>query len=217
MAIIHTRKGIPIGNKDIPMQNKRKVDHSKHINLVEEAVKIMKYGFYIINTDERVLNELIYEFKKEHGDSKDQELFTKEYEEMKKLSEKLVIPYWSKCNPTTVYKEPQNVTGLIPDCVGFRDLCSHVIEAKTSHSDFLNDKKKKGFVGDYFYYLTYPGIIKIEELDESIGLIYHYDNGKNICVKKAEYKDKGTKNTEIAILLSILRGTNRNAHTEDIK
>jgi len=218
MAVIHSK--VPIIEP-----SKRKRDISKHEMLVNEGVKILKYGFYIIDTDEQVFNELIYEFKQEHGNEADKELFKKEHEEMKKLSEKLTIPYWIKCNPKTIYTDPQNITNIRPDVIGWRDGKSIVIEAKTSHSDFLNDKKRKnvgtervgklGKVGDFFYYLTFPDVIKVNELEEEEGLIYYYPNtigkGKNICIKKALYKDRGTKDTEIAILLSILRGRNINS------
>ena len=65
---------------------------------------------------------------------------------------------------------------------------STIIEVKTSHSDFLNDKKKyarteqacacRQQVGNYRYYLCPEGIIRPDELPEGWGLLYW--NGKKV-------------------------------------
>lgn len=65
---------------------------------------------------------------------------------------------------------------------------STVIEVKTTHSDFINDKKKyarseqaekcKQQLGNYRYYLCPEGVIKPDELPEGWGLLTW--NGKKI-------------------------------------
>lgn len=65
---------------------------------------------------------------------------------------------------------------------------STIIEVKTSHSDFLNDKKKyarskqaetcKHQIGNYRYYLCPDGVISPDELPEGWGLLYW--NGKKV-------------------------------------
>ena len=59
---------------------------------------------------------------------------------------------------------------------------STIIEVKTSHADFLNDRKKyarskeaetaKNQLGNFRYYLCPEGVIKPEELPEGWGLLY---------------------------------------------
>lgn len=68
-------------------------------------------------------------------------------------------------------------TGEQPDCLGFRSGLSCLIECKTSRSDFLVDKRKKFRVdpllgmGDWRFFLTPVGLIKIEELPGGWGLL----------------------------------------------
>lgn len=127
-------------------------------------------------------------------------------------------PYWKKqyisnCNP--VYKETQNITGYLPDVIGWSWIDSVVIECKTSKSDFNNEKKKKGFrAGDIFYYLSYKDIISIDELNEYEGLLeYDQNTGDVYQTKIPKIRKEKNNECEIAILLSILRGNNRNSIT----
>lgn len=63
-------------------------------------------------------------------------------------------------------------TREIPDVVAFNGHCTIVIEAKTSRSDFLVDRKKpwrqpgQG-IGHYRFYLAPPGLIAPEELPKA--------------------------------------------------
>src|SRR5690606_27391155 len=65
----------------------------------------------------------------------------------------------------------------IPDVIGFRDDGSFVLEAKTSRSDFLCDRKKpfrinpKEGLGDWRFYIAPEGLIKTNELPPMWGLI----------------------------------------------
>ena len=88
---------------------------------------------------------------------------------------------------------------------------SCVIEVKTSHQDFLNDKKKfcrsdsakeKGYqMGNFRYYLCPEGIIKEEELPEGWGLLYW--NGKKITKIKQSMEFQTNKEYDYLALCSI--------------
>lgn len=78
--------------------------------------------------------------------------------------------------------------GENPDVFGVRHghgICTFLLEAKTSRSDFLADRSKphrinpeKG-MGKYRYYICPTGLIKPEELPDKWGLIYV--SPKGIC------------------------------------
>lgn len=92
-----------------------------------------------------------------------------------------------------------------------RDI-SCVIEVKTSHSDFLNDRKKfartkqaemSGLtMGNFRYYLCPEGVIKEEELPEGWGLLYW--NGKKIYRVKTSSEFKTNRRMDFLVLASIL-------------
>ncbi|ENI4488022.1 hypothetical protein ABXZ88_003906 [Vibrio fluvialis] len=81
----------------------------------------------------------------------------------------------------------------IIDAIGFRDLCSILIESKVSRSDFLADRKKperqkgaKG-LGTYRFYICPVGLIDPQEvLPLGWGLLY--SDGKKVV---EEFKPKG--------------------------
>ena len=61
------------------------------------------------------------------------------------------------------------------DCIGYRQQCTALIEAKVSRADFFADKKKperaSGGVGTYRFYLTPEGLIGSNELPAGWGLL----------------------------------------------
>lgn len=71
----------------------------------------------------------------------------------------------------------QTNSGEMPDCLGFRNGVSCLIECKTSRSDFLADRKKKFRInqslgmGDWRFMLTPRGLIKVYELPTGWGLL----------------------------------------------
>ena len=85
----------------------------------------------------------------------------------------------SKCGVVITEMVCLNVSGEIPDCIGFTDggTVSFLIECKASRSDFKADSKKmfrkNGFLGmgDFRFYLAPKGMINIEELPKGWGLI----------------------------------------------
>lgn len=100
------------------------------------------------------------------------------------------------------------------DVWGLGNFCdSVVIEVKTSHSDFINDRKKwcrseyaekSGHqAGRLRWYLCPEGVIKKEELPEKWGLLY-WDGKKVYPVKKPEAFEN-TSYADMVILTSILR------------
>ena len=90
---------------------------------------------------------------------------------------------------------------------------SVIIEVKTSHADFLADQKKwcrseeasarKCQAGRMRWYLCPAGVIKVEELPDSWGLLYW--DGKKVYPVKAPMPFENTAWADMNILTSILR------------
>lgn len=80
----------------------------------------------------------------------------------------------------------------IPDVLAFRSNTSLIIECKTSKADFRKDFSKPercGMltgVGNYRLYCTPEGLLKIEQIPESWGLIEVTPNGK---IKLIRFKE----------------------------
>ena len=93
---------------------------------------------------------------------------------------------------------------------------SVIIEVKTSHSDFIADKKKwcrsnmaeanKMQAGKVRWYLCPKGIIKKEELPDKWGLLYW--DGKKVYPVVAPKHFEDTYYSDMCILTSILRREN---------
>ena len=113
-----------------------------------------------------------------------------------------------------------NGTGEIPDIIGFKDDGTFLLEAKTSYSDFLSDKKKwfrkrpEYGMGDWRFYICPVGMIKIDELFPGWGLIEVNEKGKARTIYNPFGKGnvysrwrKQTKNytAEQAMMFSALR------------
>lgn len=71
----------------------------------------------------------------------------------------------------------------IPDVIGFNSDGTFLLEAKTSKNDFLNENKKwarknpQYGMGDWRFYITKKGLLKIEELPDMWGLIEVNEKG----------------------------------------
>ena len=97
------------------------------------------------------------------------------------------------------------------------DASSAVIEVKTSHSDFLADKKKwwrtneakeRGFqAGTRRWYLCPESVIKPEELPEGWGLLY-WDGKKINHIVPPAVGDRNTTRADMIMMMSILRREN---------
>jgi hypothetical protein len=83
---------------------------------------------------------------------------------------------WYRCG--VVLSEQACVSGEMPDAIGWKQACHSVlVECKATRADFLADRAKpfrqkpqKG-VGSERFYLTPPGLVKIEELPAGWGLL----------------------------------------------
>ena len=113
-------------------------------------------------------------------------------------------------------------TGEIPDIIAFAAFNKSIlIECKISRTDFLRDKKKRFRInallgmGKYRFYLAPKGLIKMNELPESWGLI-EVDDCKNVEITYHPYCKSLTGNiwsngfdqnieAERAFLFSVLR------------
>jgi len=99
-----------------------------------------------------------------------------------------------------------------PDVYATNGCASTIIEVKTSHTDFLNDKKKisrqkkEYAMGDYRYYLCPENVIKPSEVTDGWGLLYEVD-GKIKKIVQAE-KQESNKVWDFMLLSSILRRYN---------
>jgi len=79
-----------------------------------------------------------------------------------------------------VLSEQACVSGEMPDAIGWKRACHSVlVECKVTRADFLADRAKpfrqepeKG-VGSERFYLTPPGLVKLEELPAGWGLLEH--------------------------------------------
>lgn len=114
-----------------------------------------------------------------------------------------------------------NGTGEIPDAIGWRSGASIVVEAKTSRSDFLADRKKlvraapELGMGDWRFFLCRPGVIRADELPDGWGLLYTDGAAVNRIagVPKGNAgwgkpPAQGNKRAELALTVSALRRLN---------
>ena len=112
-----------------------------------------------------------------------------------------------------VLSEQACVSGEMPDAIGWKQAChSVVVECKVTRADFVRDRAKpfrqkpeKG-VGSERYYLTPPGLVKIEELPAGWGLL-ELQRGK---IQRTHPSAKNLRTTtgfryEMNLLLASLR------------
>lgn len=77
---------------------------------------------------------------------------------------------------SVVLAEPSAIHGQSPDAIGWASYFSTMVECKVSRADFRADQKKHGRQRGYrmarrCYYLTPPGLIRIDELPPLWGLL----------------------------------------------
>lgn len=126
---------------------------------------------------------------------------------LKRHNQNMIVP-----NCSTIASEitSATITGEIPDVIGWCSWASVLIEVKISRSDFLRDFKKpfRKFatwgVGEYRYYICPTDLIKIDEVQESWGLLYCDEKGNIEIIKTAEQQDANLI-CERTILLSLNR------------
>lgn len=100
--------------------------------------------------------------------------------------------------------------GESPDSIGFHGYNqSHVVEAKTSRSDFLCDKNKlfranpELGAGSFRWFICEPGLIIVDELPDSWGLVYAV-KGQRKIIKEAK-PQKNNLMAEMYLLYNIAR------------
>lgn len=105
------------------------------------------------------------------------------------------------------------LTAENPDIWATNGYHTTLVEVKTSHADFIADKKKwvrseaadiaDKCLGNFRYYLCPTGVIKESELPDKWGLL-EFDGKKIIKVKKATYQ-KSSTDAELLVITSIMR------------
>lgn len=102
-----------------------------------------------------------------------------------------------------------------PDAIGFKGGFSCLIECKASKPDFYAERNKPrtrsgvNGMGDHRYYLTTPGLVKLEQLPEKWGLLHAQGRGVYV-IKQAELQEKNYRR-EQALLLSCIRRIGQDA------
>lgn len=104
-----------------------------------------------------------------------------------------------------------------PDAIGWRDGVSILIEVKVSRPDFHADKRKSFRqnpaygMGDWRFYMSPPGVIRIEELPVGWGLLYATEktlseiHGVPPNTRWGQPPFMGEKRNETMLLVSALR------------
>lgn len=97
----------------------------------------------------------------------------------------------------------------IPDAIGWKyGSQSHLIECKVSRSDFFANADKCHVradtgVGQYRYFLTPPGLLRLDELPDGWGLLEAEDN--RVRVRKDPVLREPNREHETVMLVSALR------------
>lgn len=104
-----------------------------------------------------------------------------------------------------------------PDALGWHGRTTHLVECKTSRSDFLADRKKffrqhlASGMGDYRYFLTVPGVIREpSELPQGFGWL-ELQGSKIKVVTPASPQSEKSVNYETYCLLSLIRRLGQSA------
>jgi hypothetical protein len=100
--------------------------------------------------------------------------------------------------------------GECPDAFGFGASSTQLIEVKVSRADFLSDKNKlwrtkpEIGLGIYRSYLCPEGIIHIDDLPESWGLLWIDQKGEIVQIAQAK-QQQSNHIEELNLIVSILR------------
>lgn len=123
---------------------------------------------------------------------------------------------WLAKKCPVVLSELVSAAGETPDVIGFEGRVvesgygSHLIECKTSRTDFRADANKywrlypENGMGDYRYYLTVQGLLSMGELPDKWGLL-EITKGGRIKIVVVPMRQEANKRREIALLVSTMR------------
>ena len=144
------------------------------------------------------LKQASFLYESLHGEKPPKGFFNKE--DVSKLSHADLVTIGARWlryekNCSIVVEEPATAGFVKPDILGFQIYSSFMIEVKVSKSDFLADKKKKGYdqkIADYSYYLVPSDMIDESDIKNGYGLIYATSKKWKdfIVVKHPERSDK---------------------------
>lgn len=110
---------------------------------------------------------------------------------------KIACTFLRERNCAIVANQPATgYNGESPDAIGFHGAReSHVVEVKTSHSDFISDKNKsfranpQEGMGSLRWYMCEPYVIKLEEVPDNWGLVY-VSKGIRSIVREAKPQER---------------------------
>lgn len=138
---------------------------------------------------------------------------------------------WLKRKYPIVISEMVSGASETPDAIGFDSGTTTIVECKVTRADFLRDKKKwfrqnpEQGMGNYRYFLTLPGVIKPEEVDEKWGLLIFNPETKRFRRLKEAVQQESHLVSQQKILISCIRrigqtpmaGVSVRAYTHDTK
>ena len=124
-----------------------------------------------------------------------------------------------RCLPICTEMVTQNISGEIPDAIGWTARASILIECKASRADFLADKNKMFrseflsymALGDFRFYFTNPGVVKEKDTLPRGWGVYEISDGKPKHKFGVRYSNaanipcKGNKASEVVMLRSYIR------------
>jgi hypothetical protein len=123
---------------------------------------------------------------------------------------------WLSTRCPVVITELSSDAGECPDVIGYHGRVhdigygTHLIECKTSISDFKADAKKiyrrrpEIGMGDYRYYMTSKGLLNIHSIPDGWGLLEVCDKGK-VHIEVYPKRQESDKQREISLLISTIR------------
>lgn len=111
-----------------------------------------------------------------------------------------------------VLSETVSVVGEIPDAIGWKYGRSYCVECKVSRADFMRDKDKLSrtsgnAMGENFYYLAPPEIIRLGDLESGVGLLEAIPKGIKVQCH-AQYRAlsaEGHRNEKFMLLSAVRR------------
>lgn len=103
------------------------------------------------------------------------------------------------------------IVGEEPDAIGWQGKITTLIECKASRADFKSDASKpfrrepaRG-IGNYRYYMTPPGLVRVEELPERWGLLEVHGRGVRVIKKAGIFININRAHQEVILLSTIRR------------
>lgn len=120
---------------------------------------------------------------------------------------------WSNRRCAVACAEIDSTSAEKPDAIGWKTGVSYLVECKVSRADFLADRKKPwrqgehAGMGTYRYFLTPPGLVKVEELPEGWGLLEVHAWGVRTIHGHPEVPARTRREAEgeVCMLLTVIR------------